>query len=151
MDHPELYTSMIVPAVVALVLLFVFFKIISTIVKTIALIVLIGVAVGGFFLYSRIHAIQTATESLGQQGSASVHVDTLAFERKIRAQANQAVSSVGLNPNDLKLSLNCQGPYNTQLAVRYVDDKFLFGLLNKQEFSVPVSSGCDRQPGPSTF
>lgn len=151
MDHPELYTSLIVPVVLGLVLLFVFFKIVSAIVKTIALFVLIAVAVGGFFLYSRIHAVQNAVEGLSSQGSPSIHTNTLAFEQKIRAQANQAVASVGLNPNDLMLTLHCQGAYNTQLTVRYVDDKFLFGMLNKQEFSVPVSSGCDKQLGVGAF
>ncbi len=141
MEHAGAYGSLIVPGVLVLVLLYAVLKVVGAIFKIFFLVGLIAVLGGGSLLYGRINAIQQATSTAGNQGPVRIE-QRAALGTAVAQTAASAARAAGLNPNDVHTTLStCDGP-NTHLTVRYTDDKFLFGMLNRQEFSVPVSAGC---------
>ncbi len=124
------YGSLLIPAAVALVLLFLIVRAVGAIVKLVALVVLIAVLAGAYGLYGRISSVQKVADALSGQNLTSVGV--------ARSAARQAAASVGLNPAFVQVA--CAGGH--QLQLRYADDSFAFGILSRQDFTVPLSSGA---------
>ncbi len=124
------YGSLLIPAILALVLLFAIFRVVSAIFKLVALVVLIAVLAGGYGLYGRISSVQKVADALNGQRVTSVGLATMA--------ARQAATSAGLNPQYVQVS--CAG--GQQLQLRYADNSFMFGILSRQDFNIPLSSGA---------
>jgi len=134
--HLTSYTSMLVPVVLGVVLIIVAVKILSTIVKVLALAGPVAMLVVGYLLYSRVHAIQQAVDTSARQASGSV-LQCNAFKSQIPVVARSAARDVGLDPNDVHVNVLCDGP-NTKLTLRYTDQQFFWGVLDGQDFTVPV-------------
>ncbi len=124
------YGSLLIPAVVALVLLFMIVRVVSAIFKLVALVVLIAVLAGAYGLYGRISSVQKVADALGGGRVTSVGV--------ARTVARRAASDAGLDPRYVQVS--CAGA--NELQLRYADDSFLFGILSRQDFAVPLSNGA---------
>lgn len=124
------YGSLLIPAIVALVLLFMIVRVVSAIVKLVALVVLIIVLAGAYGLYGRISSVQKVADALGGGRATSVGV--------ARTAARQAAATAGLNP--VFVQVDCAG--GGQLRLRYAADSFLFGILSRQDFDVPLSNGA---------
>ncbi len=124
------YGSLLIPAVVALVLLFVIVRVVGAIVKLVALVVLIAVLAGAYGLYGRISSVQKVADTL-----AGRHVTSVGVASTV---ARQAAASAGLNPAFVEVS--CAG--GQQFQLRYADGSFLFGILSRQNFDVPLATGA---------
>ncbi len=142
MGHLTSYTSMLVPVVLGVVLIIVAVRILSTIVKVLALAGLVAMLIVGYLLYSRIHAIQQAVDTSARQASGGL-LSRDAFQNQIQGVARSAARDAGLDPNDVHVTALCDGP-NTKLTVRYTDQQFFWGVLDGQNFTVPVpgNNGC---------
>jgi hypothetical protein len=124
------YGSLLIPAVVALVLLFLIVRVVGAIVKLVVLVVLVAVLVGAYGLYGRISSVQKVADALSGQNLTSAGV--------ARSVARQAAASAGLNPAFVQVE--CAGGH--QLQLRYADDSFAFGILSRQDFTVPLAGGA---------
>jgi len=124
------YGSLLIPAVVALVLLFLIVRVVGAIVKLVVLVVLVAVLVGAYGLYGRISSVQKVADALSGQKLTSAGV--------ARSVARQAAASAGLNPAFVQVE--CAGGH--QLQLRYADDSFAFGILSRQDFTVPLAGGA---------
>lgn len=124
------YSSLLIPGAVGLVLLFTVIKIVNAFIKLVALVVLIAVLAGGYLLYGRISSVQKVADAVAGQNISSVAV--------ARTVARQAAATAGLNPAFVQVA--CAG--GRQLQLRYSDDSFAFGILSRQDFTVPLADGA---------
>ena len=137
MDHLSAYSSLLIPGVVALVLLVVLMKVVGTIIKLVSLIVFAAILIGGFVMYGRISAIQSAADAVTRQSSGVNSAAALIWTAN--HSARRVAADLGLDPAYLRVSVHCVAA-QPQVSLRYVDDKFMFGLLSHQDFPVPLST-----------
>lgn len=137
MDHLSAYSSLLIPGIVALVLLVVVMKVVGTIIKLVSLLVFAAILIGGFLMYGRISAIQSAADAVMRQ-SNGVH-STAALIWTVNHSARRAAADLGLDPAYLRVDVQCVAS-QPQVSLRYTDEKFMFGLLSHQDFPVPLST-----------
>lgn len=137
MDHIGVYNSLLVPGVVAIVLLIALAKVVSAIVKLVTVAMVVAILIGGFMMFGRINALQSAAEAAAHAGGQVT--SSLAMANAVARSARHTAAELGLNPAYLHVRLHCETA-PPQVRLRYADDAFMFGLLSHQVFIVPLSS-----------
>ena len=132
------YSSLLIPGAVALVLLFLVFKVVNAIAKLVSLALLIAILAGGYLAYGRLSGIQKAVDAATQQGQTQ-YKSAAALAHAVGDPARQALAQTGLNPAYLRVHIVCAGPA-TQVQLRYADDSFMFGVLSQQWIDVPLNN-----------
>ncbi|HWE62137.1 MAG TPA: hypothetical protein VHB98_10545 [Chloroflexota bacterium] len=142
------YGSVLLPAVLALLAIVVLIKLIIAIehavlriVMSLLTILVLGTAlVLGSSMIGRINGIQTALATAVRSANATTTggvIQAPVLERQIDASADQALTSVGLNPAYLHTHITCDAAGAT-LHLRYSDPSFLDGILSHQLFTAPL-------------
>lgn len=137
MDQISAYSSLLVPGAVAIVLLIALVKVVSAIVKLVTIVAIIALLVGGFTVYGRISAIQSAANAVASASGG--YTSSLALANAVTRSARKAAAELGLNPAYLHVRLLCVAS-RPQVRLRYADDSFMFGILSQQAFTVPLST-----------
>jgi len=132
-----MYSGLLVPGVIALVLLFVVVKVVNAIVRIVSLVLFVAVLTAGFLAYGRLSAIQNAVNAAANQSRTGRTTATALYDA-VGVPARQALSAAGLDPSLLRVRILCAGT-NTQIQLRYQGPGFMFGVLN-QYYDVPHNS-----------
>lgn len=136
MDHIGVYNSLLIPGVVAIVLLIVLAKVVSAIVKLVTMAVIVAMLIGGFLMFGRINALQSAAAAAAHAGGQVT--SSVAMANAVTRSARRTAAALGLNPAYLHVRLHCETA-PPQVRLRYADDRFMFGLLSHQVFIVPLA------------
>ena len=130
------YGGLLIPGAVALVLLILVIKVVNAIARLVALAVLLAMLVGGYLVYGRVMDMQKAAEAAVHHGRPT---SAAALASAVGTPARQAIARAGLNPAYLRVHVACAGP-DTTVQLRYADKGFLFGVLSRQTFDVPLGN-----------
>ncbi|HWE65000.1 MAG TPA: hypothetical protein VHB98_25080 [Chloroflexota bacterium] len=142
------YSSVLIPAALALLAAGVFIKLIIAIehavlriVMSVLTIMVLGTAlVAGSSMIGRINGIQDALAGAVRSAHATSTGGTIqapVLQQQIVTSADQALTSMGLSPAYLHIRITCSATGAT-LHLRYSDPSFLGGLLNHQDLTAPL-------------
>jgi hypothetical protein len=148
MDALGSYGNLVVPVVIALVLIVAFFKIaialehaVVKIATSLLTIIVLGVVlIFGIQMLGRINTVRnvasTAVQDVTASTAAGKATTAAALTQSLDTSARKALADVGLDPAYLSLHVTCDAP-QAHVHVSYQDQKFLFGTLSHQDFSLP--------------
>lgn len=135
------YSTLLIPAIVAVGLIWLALRIAKAIIHLIVVVLVILLLVWGYTEYQHVAALQTAAQNLAHQansGNAGAAGSYGATATAVLARARAILSQAGLDPTTIQATVQCANG-SAVLVLRDTQANGLLALLGNSAVQVPLS------------